>query len=414
MITLRTILRSAKTAWQSSCSLRHAMVVTLIVVVGGVTLLSVGSCERRPELYLRKIVPTRFTITNLALKLDTYWDYSFIYGVKYDWRGEWYYGWDKQDSTIFGPIGYTDPEVFNLRRYYTSMTPYAPHNRVQSHIVNGHEFTGDFEFGFWDLLVWNDIHTPDNVQSLILDETSSLDSVTASTNPSMRTSRYSAPRFTHAFNQPEELFSAYEQAIEINEDLEGFTWDELRNVWVKVLNMELTPVTYIYLTQVILRHNNNKITGVEGNCDFSGIARTTNVNTGRAGDDAVTLYYNTRFKQNCDMDGESVDIAGGRLLTFGIPGLTPRNFRTQADEPELRRQLQGKGRNNLAISLQFNNGADSTFVFDVTDQVHRRFRGGIITVMLDMDTIPIPSKTGGSGFNAEVEPYKEETHEIDM
>ena len=381
-------------------------------------LLTIGltiSCERRPMLYLRKVIPTHFTITNLALKLETYWDYSFIYGVNYNWRGEWYYGWDDQDSVIFGSMGYTDPEVFNLRRYYTAMMPYAPHNRVQSHVVNGHEFTGDFEFGFWDILVWNDIQTPDNVQSLVFDETSSLDSVTATTNASMRSSRYSAPRFTHAFNQPEELFSAYEQALEINEDLEGFVWDEERKVWVKVLNMELLPITYIYLTQVILHNNKNKITSVEGNCDFSGLARTTNVNTGRAGSDDVTLFYNTRFKRNCDMNGEAVDIAGGRLLTFGIPNFNPRKYNTRADEPELRRQLQDKPRNNLAIKMQFNNGVDSTFVFDVTEQVRYRFRGGVITVELDMDTVPIPSTNrSGSAFDAIVKDYEEETHEIDM
>ena len=410
----RNIIRPVKTAWQTSCSLRQALIVALFVVAGGCVMLSVGGCERRPELYLRKVVPTRFTITNLALELETYWDYSFIYGVKYDWRGEWYYGWDEKDVELFGPIGYTDPEVFDLRRYYTAQIPYAPHTRVMSHVVNGHEFTGDFELGFWDILVWNDILTPDNVQSLVIDETSTLDSVIASTNASMRTSRYSAPRYTHSFNQPEELFSAYEQGIEINEDLDGFTWDEARGVWVKVLSMELTPVTYIYLTQVILRHNGGKVIAVEGASDLSGVARSTNVNTGRAGDDAVTLFYNTRFKENCDMEGEPVDIAGGRLLTFGIPGLRPRSFTSEADLPELRRQLQDKAPNNLAIKMQFYNGLDSTFVFDVTDQVHRRFRGGVITVVLDMDTIPVPDKKGGSGFNATVKDYEEETHTIDM
>ena len=414
MITLRTIIRSAKTAWHQSCSLRRALFVVSFAVVAGVSLLSVGSCERRPELYLRKVIPTRFTITNLALKLDTYWDYSFVYGVTYDWRGEWYYGWDDRDSLIWGPMGYTDPDVFNLRRYYTAMVPYDHHSRVQSHIVSGHEFTGDFEFGFWDILVWNDIKTPDDVQSLVLDETSTLDSVTAFTNQSMRSSRYSAPKYTHAFHQPEELFSAYEQAIEINEDLEGFEWDEERHLWVKILNMELLPVTYIYLTQVILHNNKNKIIAVEGNADLSGVARSANVNSGRAGDDAVTVYYNTRFKQDCDMNGEAVDIVGGRLLTFGIPGFNPREFRTQADEPKLRRQLRDKVQNQLALKMQFNNGVDSTFVFDVTDQVQRRFRGGVITVELDMDTIPVPNIRGGSGFDAVVEDYKEELHEFDM
>ena len=41
---------------------------------------------------------------------------------------------------------------------------------------------------------------------------------------------------------------------------------------------------------------------------------------------------------------------------------------------------------------------DSTLVFDVTDQVRKRYRGGVITVELNMDTVPIPTRSGGSGF----------------
>jgi hypothetical protein len=31
-----------------------------------------------------------------------------------------------------------------------------------------------------------------------------------------------------------------------------------------------------------------------------------------------------------------------------------------------------------------------------------------------MDTIPIPSRSGGSGFDAVVKDFEEETHEIEM
>jgi alanyl-tRNA synthetase len=42
----------------------------------------------------------------------------------------------------------------------------------------------------------------------------------------------------------------------------------------------------------------------------------------------------------------------------------------------------------------------------------QRYKGGVLTVELDMDTIPIPRRSGGSAFNAVVEEYKEETHEF--
>jgi hypothetical protein len=56
----------------------------------------------------------------------------------------------------------------------------------------------------------------------------------------------------------------------------------------------------------------------------------------------------------------------------------------------------------MDVTMQFNNGMDSTFVFDVTRQVQRRWKGGVITVELDVDTVSIPSRKGGSGFDAVV------------
>ena len=152
------------------------------------------------------------------------------------------------------------------------------------------------------------------------------------------------------------------------------------------------------------------------------MARSTNVNTGLAGSDAITVYYNTRMKYNVPMipykevetDGaddfrgaEVVDIVGGRLMTFGICNHNG-NIISRADD------VQEPNRHYMDINLQFNNGMDSTFVFDVTDQVRQRYKGGVITVELDMDTVPLPNRRGGSGFNAVVEEPDSVTYEFDM
>ena len=172
--------------------------------------------------------------------------------------------------------------------------------------------------------------------------------------------------------------------------------------------MLLHPITYIYLTQVILHHNQGKIVNVDGSSNLSGMARSTVVNTGIAGDAAVSVYYDVLFKNNCDMRGEKVDIVGGRLLTFGICNLNA-NYVVR---PE---QVKDDNKHYMDVTMQFNNGVDSTFVFDVTDQVRKRYKGGVITVELDMDTIPIPSRSGGSAFNAVVKDYEDGgTHEFEM
>ena len=171
--------------------------------------------------------------------------------------------------------------------------------------------------------------------------------------------------------------------------------------------MVLQPITYIYLTQVIVHHNKGRIAGVDGLANLSGMARSSTLNSGRAGEDAITVSYKTHWKRDCDMNGEQVDIAGGRLLTFGICGQNSSRLHNVSE-------VRDQERHYFDLKMQFNNGLDSTFVFDVTDQVRRRYKGGVLTVELDMDTVPIPSRSGGSAFNAVVEEFKEETHEFDM
>jgi hypothetical protein len=172
--------------------------------------------------------------------------------------------------------------------------------------------------------------------------------------------------------------------------------------------MELNPITYIYLTQVILHHNNGRIAAIDGSANLSGMARTTNLNTGTAGNDAIAVSYGVRLKNDCQKGSETVDIVGGRLMTFGICGLRANGV-TRADE------VSDPHRHYMDMTMQFNNGMDSTFVFDVTRQVRQRYKGGVITVELDLDTVPIPTRRGGSGFDAVVLDYEDGgTHEFEM
>ena len=380
--------------------------VTRMAIIAAVMSLLV-CCIREPELHLFDGGDIEIELPLVELELDAYWDYEMSYGITYDWRAEWYYGWDAIDQELFGSLGYTEPSVFHLRRYFTGSTPLASHTSVVANTITGKSFYGKYSWGFWDILVWNDVNTIDGVQSLNFDEQTSLDYVLAYTNQTMASSRYEAPKYTRAFYEPEPLFSAYHQGIEIDRELTGFEYDPIRNVYVKKLDMLLEPITYIYLTQVILHHNRGKIVGIDGSGMLSGFARSTVVNTGISGEDIITVYFNTRFKKNCDMDGEPVDIAGGRLLTFGISGQNANRIKHIED-------VKDKANHYLDITMQFNNGMDSTFVFEVSDQVRKHWKGGVITVELDMDTVRIPSRSGGSAFDAVVKEFEEETHEFPL
>lgn len=159
------------------------------------------------------------------------------------------------------------------------------------------------------------------------------------------------------------------------------------------------------------------MTAVEGNANLSGMARSVNLNTGVTGADAITVNFFMRMKQDvADKNGNKVDVIGGKVLTFGIPKLNPSKLDARAYLESLQkvRDADLNNRHYIDVKMQFYNGKDSTFVFDVTDQARRLFRGGVITVKLDMDKVPVPNRSGGSGFDAVVEDYEEKEWIFDM
>lgn len=405
--TLKTLkslasLKSLKSL-ASLKALRSLIILTLFVT----------SCERRPVFHLhRDQISLDFPL--IEMELDVVWDYRFVYDIYYDWRSEWYYG---DDPNLFGgygeeAIGYHKPDVFELRRYFTGDTQYAPHTKKKEFMVHGYQFTGEFEWGYHDLLLWNylDPNDYDDVLSIIIDESQTLDSVFAYTHGMNRNVHVpNKAAATRAHFQPEELFSAYERGIEINRELDGFEWDEERGVWVKTLSAVLQPMTYIYLTQIILHNNDGRIVGVDGEADLSGMASSTNVNTGYTGSTPVPVNYKCNMKRHLNVEGEDVDIIGGRLLTFGLCRM---NGSLVTRGPI--RDEEDADRHYIDCTFLFNNGSEKSMSFDVTDQVRTRFKGGVLTVHVDVDDIDIPDKTGGSGIDAVVEEEKEETWEIPM
>jgi len=303
----------------------------------------------------------------VELLFEAYWDYEISYGG----GSAWYYGWDETDRAIFGELSYSVPTSFQLRRYYTGNTPMGTPLKSLATYLNGSTFRDIFDFGYWDILAWSEVQTFDGIQNLAFDE--SLESVTAYTNKNYYQSSY---------YQPEQLFSAFERGIEINQNLTGFVYDTERNMWTKKLYMILEPVTYIYPVQVILHNNRNRIIGVSGSATLSGMARSTNLNTGVSGTDAVAVGFNVRMKKNMDIYGETVDIVGGRLMTFGICGQNGNRVRSASDVNDTEQHY-------LDMEVQYSNGNTGNLTFDVTDQVRRCYKGGVITVEFDMDTMPM-------------------------
>lgn len=392
---------------------RNVAVKTYGAFVSFLLLTIIESCQVEPPLHLYRGISIITDPPEVRMNVDVMWKYDF----DIDWKVEWQYGWDSIDIYYFGPLEYRKPTEFELRRYYLKYEPLASHSMVEGFHLKDSTFTASYNFGYYDMLVWNTIITDDGIQSIYIDE-SNLDNVTAETHRSMnvvtqRSSNSLLEKVSgYTYWQPEDFFQLYIPTIYISDDPKDYDYyDEERKVYYMKIKGTLQPVVYIYLPQLILYNNKGRITSVDGNSTITGMARRTSVNTGITEDEAVNVYFNNRMKKGITLTagarkGEVVDIIGGKVNTFGICNTNPYTLSRAIvlDDKE----------HYVSFNVQFNNGIDSTFVFDVTQKVRDHYRGGVITLELDVDTVKIPQKPSGSGFDATVEDFEEESHEFDM
>ena len=230
---------------------------------------------------------------------------SVVWDVDVDWQIGWYYGWDMQDEQIWGGMGYPTPTSYQVRRYYTGDDPKAPHTSVDAFSIQNTRFRRYFSFGWFDMLFWSDIDSPDGAQVLIMQETPEV--VMATTTGTRGLSRFAQGAETTVMglrNQPEIFYATYLEDVYISRDLSDYEYDPVENVYIKHIETKLRPLVYIYLVQIILVNNDGRVKGVDGNTALSSMASGVNVNTGVTTDSPSVIYFNTRLKKDLVADGK--------------------------------------------------------------------------------------------------------------
>lgn len=345
---------------------------------------------------------------------------SVVWNVDADWSVDWYYGWDTIDTDIWGGIGYDMPTGFQVRRYYTGEEPLAPHTEVDAFSIRATTFRRYFSFGYYDLLLWSDIDSPDGTQVLVINER--LESVDATTTGTRGLSKTVTSLSTPAKapetgyyglkNQPEIFYASYSEDIYISRDLNDYVYDPVENVYIKKIDAQLRPLVYIYLVQIILLNNDGRVKGINGNAAMSCLASGTNLNTGHTNNVPSMVYFGTRLKRDMVADGKPCEIIGGKFTTFGLCDMEPYT-RAGAKYKGSRTELV----NNLFFDLVFVNDTEQTYCFDVTDQCQNQAHGGVITVYIDCTKLDPPSgpeQGSGSLFVPTVEDYDEVYWEVEM
>lgn len=345
-----------------------------------------------------------------------------VWNVEAGWEADWHYGWDVRDDSIWGGIGYTKPESYQVRRYFTGDKADSPHTEVDAFSIIGTSFRRFFSFGYYDILMWSDIVSKDGTQVLIINET--LDNVTATTTGTRGLSRTisrlrgsteedDTTSVIGLRNQPEIFFATYPEDVFISRELKDYIYDPVENVYIKKIEAELKPLVYIYLVQVILTNNDGRVKGINGNAAMSSMASGVNVNTGHTNNSPSIIYFNTRLKKNLTVNGKVCDIIGGKFTTFGLCDMdsyTRSGTRYSGSRADLN--------NYLFFDLLFKNDQTKTYSIDVTEQLQSQAHGGVVTVYIDCNQLEPPpdDPEGGTGslFVPTVEDYNDVYWEIEM
>ena len=392
--------------------------IQIILGLATVLLFGTTSCERK-DLFLR-VDMTDIRVEMYDIGLDLLW------GV--DWETEWQYSWNETLSN-FGTVGYTKPDLIKATIY--SVDPYTG-KRFNSFfkIFDSNGGRVSLNAGStYDMMFYN---FGTEYTSFI--QSDDFESYTASTRMSsqsswIRTRGESASsempdtiKTYIDYNQPDEVFGTLVTDLEISEDPSGYEkeYDADGNItYIYKVDAALRPYTFIYLYQIVVLNNadekGNRIVGSKG-ITVTGLSQGVEMFTRKTLNNTISIstdevkpmqhHENVRIDENTTV--ESADIMAARVLTWGLPGITPLDLTkagTKAKEID---------KNYIGVGLTLRNGVTYTVTKDITDEMHSKPTGGVITIFIDGSSVPQDlldqKQQSGGGFNASVEDWTNEVN----
>lgn len=350
-----------------------------------------AGCTIEPPLYLRTAVATNVEVST-KVSVDVMWQLG--------WEAKWQFNWN---TSMLGPVGYRLPASMRLH-VYTQGSDGLP----VSH--NIHNFVGDYTqldifVGRYNLLFHNNdsealLFKADDDLAPVHSYTRIISSGLKSSSPVYTTMQKSAgmtkaetPEEEPVALTPDGLFTLYDTDRVITDNPEDYIYENGK--YVLKIEGELTPATYIYLIQVKLLNNDDRVVGSNGGGAITGMAEGVNLFTKESWTSTVSVPMDVYMDKAQDM-------LGARVLTYGIPGCNPYDAASVAAAPD--------GRHYFVLNVTYVNGSWRNIRMDITDQVRALPLGGVITLEIDVnDFPPDESAGGGGGFNALVGNWNEES-----
>ena len=363
----------------------------LIRILTVATAIVVAGCTIEPILHLHKAVKTHVVLSP-KINVDVMWQIN--------WAASWHFNWN---VSVLGPVGYNVPPSLRMHVF-----THGPDGNPVVHTT--HNFMGDSAemeifIGTHDLLFHNN-----NSEALLFQQENELSHVNCYTRklanglkPSTQVLTLSQKRagFTKASDEleepvnltPDDLFSLYHPDQVITDNIDDYEF--IDGKYVLLIEGDLNPSTYIYLFQVNLVNNDDRVIGSAGGAALTGMSQGVDLFT------RETWKETASFLTEVYMD-KPQNMLGAKIYSFGIPGCNPYDAQSVASAPE--------GKHYLILNLSYVNGSNKNICLDVTDQIRELPTGGVITLDIDVNDCPPDESAGGDGaFLAIIDDWDEQT-----
>ena len=298
----------------------------------------------------------------LTVKVDVVadWEQEWERPYDMDWQGTW-------DAGFMGRT-YDDlrPEVSEgIRALVYRDGQFIAENNIPA--------TGGrlpLDEGTFDLLFHNN-----DSEYILIDNTTTAAATRATTRTVTRNGFMALHEGERTVNQPDMLYGHY---------LEEYATE--RTIEPVSLPVLMHPLVYTYLIRYEFKSGLEYVALTRG--ALAGMAESVYLSDGHTGDDAATVMYDC---QMTDFGAEAV------VKSFGVPNY-PGDHYTRADG--------SPATYAMSLDVLLKNGKIITYDFDVTDQVEKQPRGGVITVS-DIIVDKEEGEEGSGGFEVDVEGWGE-------
>lgn len=336
--------------------MRHNRFIYLLLC--GVALLTTG-CRKELVYGPEEVVP------GYRMELDIDWELEWELGSDgLNWRDNWdSYGFDEGYDFYRPQL----PEGFGIMLYDQNGSNYT-YNR-EMHLSTAGDAKITVDESTRALLLYSD-----DSEYITVSDVSVPHTAYASTNTRTRSTFSKLHSEERTVAPPDILYGAY---LEIDglQQREGY----------QNYKVNFRPLVYGYVIKFAIDANKEYISQARG--ALAGMAEGIYLKDGRTSDTSATMLF------DCDLKSYGV---GTQVMTFGIPGHSLEDG-VQADENSDRRYDA-----NLEILLK--NGKVLNYNFDITDQVKRQPRGGVI-FLSDIEIPDDIAKEPNSGFIPSVDDW---------